>query len=76
MVRERIGSQIKQVRIDLVGATSIHGSTLALNAILSPAIFAGIFIGRWLTARIPQRLFDGLLLAFAALAALRLIGVV
>ena len=54
----------------------IHGGTLALNAILSPAIVAGIFLGRWLTARIPQRLFDGLLLAFAAIAALRLIGVV
>jgi uncharacterized protein len=59
-----------------VGLGLIHGSTLALNAILSPAIFIGIFIGRWLTAHIPQRLFDGLLLAFAAIAALRLIGVV
>jgi uncharacterized membrane protein YfcA len=53
----------------------IHGQTLALNAVLSPAIVVGIFIGRWLTATIPQRLFDGLLLVFAALAALRLIGV-
>ncbi len=53
----------------------IHGETLALNAILSPAILAGIFAGRWLTANIPQRLFDGLLLAFAAAAALRLMGV-
>jgi hypothetical protein len=53
----------------------IHGETLALNAILSPAILAGIFAGRWLTTNIPQRLFDGLLLAFAAAAALRLMGV-
>jgi len=53
----------------------IHGQTLAMNAILSPAIFVGLFIGRWLTAHIPQRLFDGLLLTFAAVAALRLIGV-
>ena len=53
----------------------IHGQTLALNAVLSPAVLAGIFIGRWLTAHIPQRLFDGLLLAFAAVAALRLVGV-
>jgi uncharacterized membrane protein YfcA len=52
----------------------IRGSTLALNAVLSPAIVAGIFIGRWLTAHIPQRLFDSLLLAFAAAAALRLVG--
>jgi uncharacterized membrane protein YfcA len=53
----------------------IHGETLALNAILSPAILAGILAGRWLTTNIPQRLFDGLLLAFAAAAALRLMGV-
>jgi uncharacterized membrane protein YfcA len=53
----------------------IHGGTLLLNAILSPAILSGIFIGRWLTAHIPQRLFDGLLLAFAFAAALRLVGI-
>jgi len=53
----------------------IHGGTLLLNAILSPAILSGIFIGRWLTTHIPQRLFDGLLLAFAFVAALRLVGV-
>ena len=52
----------------------IHGRTLLLNAILAPAILSGIFIGRWLTAYIPQRLFDGLLLAFAFAAALRLVG--
>ena len=54
----------------------IHGQTLALNAALRPAILAGIFLGRWLTVHIPQRLFDGLLLAFAFVAALRLIGVI
>ena len=53
----------------------IHGGTLALNAVLTPAILAGMFFGRWLTTHIPQRLFDGLLLTFAAVAALRLIGV-
>jgi uncharacterized membrane protein YfcA len=53
----------------------IHGRTLALNAVLSPLIVSGIFVGRWLTAHIPQRLFDGLLLAFAFLAALRLLGI-
>lgn len=58
-----------------IGLGLIRGSTLALNAILSPAIFAGIFIGRWLTAHIPQRLFDSLLLGFAVIAALRLVGV-
>jgi uncharacterized membrane protein YfcA len=52
----------------------IHGSTLLLNLILSPLIIAGLVAGRWLTHRIPQRTFDLLLLAFAAVAALRLIG--
>jgi len=34
----------------------------------------GSFAGRWLLERIPQRLFEHILLAFAVLAALRLIG--
>ena len=58
-----------------VGLGLIHGQTLALNAVLTPAILVGMVIGRWLTAHIPQRFFDGLLLAFAAAAALRLIGI-
>ena len=53
----------------------IHPQTLALNALLIPVIAAGLFAGRWCVPRVPQRLFDGLLLAFAAIAALRLIGV-
>jgi uncharacterized membrane protein YfcA len=52
----------------------IHTDTLLLNATLVPAIAAGLFFGRWLVRRIPQRLFDALLLGFAGLAALRLIG--
>jgi uncharacterized protein len=52
----------------------IHGQTLLLNVLLSPMIGVGMFVGRWITRSIPQRLFDGLLLAFAAVAALRLIG--
>jgi uncharacterized membrane protein YfcA len=52
----------------------IHGGTLLLNLALSPLIIGGLLAGRWLTARIPQRTFDFLLLAFAAIAAIRLIG--
>ena len=58
-----------------LGLGLIHGQTLLLNLILSPAIIAGVFGGRWIMTRIPQRLFDEFLLAFAAIAALRLIGV-
>jgi uncharacterized membrane protein YfcA len=57
------------------GLGLIGTQTLSLNVVLLPVVFTGIAIGRWLTQRVPQRLFDGLLLAFAAVAALRLIGV-
>jgi hypothetical protein len=52
----------------------IHLDSLRLNTLLVPAIAVGLFGGRWLVRRIPQRLFDALLLVFAAVAALRLIG--
>lgn len=52
----------------------IHGQTLLLNFILAPAIVAGLLAGRWIVRHVPQRIFDGLLLTFAGIAALRLIG--
>ena len=52
----------------------IRADTLMLNLIFVPVVYVGIAIGRWLTHRVSQRLFDGLLLAFAFVAALRLIG--
>lgn len=51
----------------------IHGSSLALDAVLVPAVITGLLGGRWLIGRITQRVFDGVLLLFAASAALRLI---
>jgi uncharacterized membrane protein YfcA len=53
----------------------IHGQSLALNVLLTPAIAVGLFGGRWLVQRVPQHVFDGLLLVFAAVASLRLLGV-
>ena len=52
----------------------IHGQTLLFNAVLVPVILVGLLVGRWVMRRIPQRIFDGLLLTFAGIAALRLIG--
>jgi uncharacterized membrane protein YfcA len=52
----------------------IHTQTLLLNVVLSPVIVAGVFGGRWVVHHVPQRVFDAFLLAFAAIAALRLIG--
>ena len=54
----------------------IHANTLLLNVALAPAIALGVWGGRWATHRVSQRTFETLLLAFAAIAALRLIGVV
>ena len=51
----------------------IHAQTLLFNLALAPAILAGLLGGRWLVRRVPQRVFDVLLLSFAAVAALRLI---
>jgi uncharacterized membrane protein YfcA len=52
----------------------IHASSLLFNLILVPAIVLGTFAGRWLIHRVSQDLFEGLLLLFAAVAALRMIG--
>ena len=38
------------------------------------ALVVSLLMGGWLIRRVPQRLFDGVLMMFAALAALRLIG--
>ena len=59
-----------------IGMGLVHTETLLLGAVLLPAIVAGLFIGGWLTSRISQRLFESLLLTFAAVSALRLIGVI
>ena len=53
----------------------IHSQTLLFNAVLIPAIVLGLISGRWLVTRIPQKLFDALLLIFVGIAALRMIGV-
>jgi uncharacterized membrane protein YfcA len=52
----------------------IDSSSLFFNTVLIPGIVVGLFAGRWVLQRISQQLFDGLLLTFAAIAALRLIG--
>jgi uncharacterized membrane protein YfcA len=48
--------------------------SLTINAVLAPAIVIGFLAGRWLIHRVPQRLFDALVLAFSALAALKFLG--
>lgn len=51
----------------------ITPDSLAFNALLIPGIFAGLFLGKSFVARIPQRWFDILVLAFAVAAAFKLL---
>jgi hypothetical protein len=57
--------------LGLIGPT-----TLAINLLLSPCVVVGLVVGRWIVARIPQRAFDSLILAFTAAGALRLSGLI
>lgn len=52
----------------------ITPATLAFNALLVPAIAAGLLLGRAVVARLPQKAFDTLVLAFAVIASLRLLN--
>lgn len=47
--------------------------SITLNACLFPAIVVGVFIGKWLLPRIPQKAFEGVLIVLAAVAAIRLV---
>ncbi len=58
------------------GLGLIHAKSLVLDLILSPGILLGMLFGRWLIERVPQRTFDGLLLAFTAFVALRMVGLI
>jgi uncharacterized membrane protein YfcA len=55
------------------GLGLIRSDTLLLNVVLLPAVIVGVLSGRWILHRLPQRVFDLLMLAFATIAALRLI---
>ena len=56
------------------GLGLIHGQTLLLNVLLVPLILVGVFSGRLVLRRLPQRAFEILMLVFAGVASLRLIG--
>lgn len=51
----------------------ITSHSLLFNAVVVPVIVAGVYVGKWLLPRIPQRLFDSVVLILAALAAVKLI---
>jgi len=47
--------------------------TLTLNAILCPMIVLGMLLGKAVVKRLPQKIFDSLILVFTAVAAMRLL---
>lgn len=51
----------------------ISGRTLAVDLALVPGILVGVAAGRWLLHRIPQKVFDGVVLALSAVAAVKLV---
>lgn len=51
----------------------IRLDTLALNAMLIPLIALGLWIGMLIVRRIPQKLFDSLILIFTGFAAIRML---
>ena len=51
----------------------ITADTLRFDALMLPFVLVGGLVGRWLLPRIPQKLFETLVLVLAALAALRLL---
>lgn len=56
-----------------IGLGLIDWQSVLLDLSLGPMVFAGLLVGRLAVHRIHQRWFDALLLAFTALAALRMI---
>ncbi len=53
----------------------ITSHSLQLNTLLAPLIIGGLFLGREVVARLRQRTFDSLVLIFAVVGALKLLGV-
>jgi uncharacterized membrane protein YfcA len=51
----------------------IGPETLWQNLLLAPGVLAGIFLGKHLLQRVPQKVFEWMILIFAALAALRML---
>ncbi len=52
----------------------INGSSLAFNSLLVPLILLGLFLGKFVVARLPQKWFDTLILVFALFASAKLLG--
>lgn len=52
----------------------IRPDTLMINLVLAPAVVIGLVVGKKIVQYVPQKLFDLLLLTFAAVAGLKMLG--
>lgn len=50
----------------------INADTLMINAMLVPAVWFGIFSGRFLVKKVPQRYFESLVILFSIIAGIKL----
>jgi len=55
-----------------VAQERITAETLWLDVCLAPAVILGAFLGRWLFTRIPQALFERIIIALALVATVAL----
>ncbi len=60
--------------LGLIGGPFFTASSLGFDAVLLPAVVAGVYGGRWLLPRIPQRVFTLAVLVLAFIAALKLLA--
>jgi uncharacterized membrane protein YfcA len=51
----------------------IHWDSLGLALCMAPVIYVSVRTGRWILHRLPQRVFEGFVLVFTLLGAVRLI---
>ena len=51
----------------------INPDSLWMNLKLAPAVVVGVFGGRWLVHKVPQRLFEWMIIGFSIIAGIRLL---
>lgn len=62
------------IKLPLLGGISlITAESLLINLKLAPFVIVGVFLGKWLLKRVPQKLFGGLIILFAIIAAVNLL---
>ncbi len=55
------------------GLDIVNANSLWIDLWLAPAVIVGVFVGKAVVHRVPQRVFEGLIIGFALLASIRLL---